>query len=260
MVTASRVLAAGGRHLRADEARADHDDVPWARGERRAEREAVVEGAQREHAGHRLGAGQRAGARPGGDDEAVVVELLAVVERQRAAAQVERRGTSTEAPLDREHLVDGGRQHDAVGLPLTGEDLLRQRRPVVGGVGLVADHDDAARVALVAERLGRLHAGDGRAGDDDGLQGSVLRYRQRLLGAAPHGFLDLVAHALGRGLVEDVEEVVVAHLEHLGGDPHADGVALAEVEVTHDAHGLVPLGLASAGPVPTVTGPGVPSA
>ncbi len=38
-----------------------------------------------------------------------------------------------------------------------------------------------------------------------------------------------------------VEEVVVAHLEHLRCDPHADRVALAQVEVDHHSH-LGPLG------------------
>ena len=47
---------------------------------------------------------------------------------------------------------------------------------------------------------------------------------------------DLVAQLLGRVLVEHVEEVVVAHLEDLGGDAHAERVALAQVEIDDDTH------------------------
>ncbi len=41
-------------------------------------------------------------------------------------------------------------------------------------------------------------------------------------------------------LVEDVEEPVVPHLEHLGGDAHADGVAGALVVVDNNLHVMPP--------------------
>src|SRR5713226_4656400 len=66
---------------------------------------------------------------------------------------------------------------------------------------------------------------------------SVLGDGDRLLGALTHGLLDLGSQVVGRLLLEDVEEVVVAHLEDLGGDPHADGVALADVEIDYDLPG-----------------------
>src|SRR4051794_29798792 len=50
-----------------------------------------------------------------------------------------------------------------------------------------------------------------------------------LLGAASRRLDDLRAERLVGLLLEDVEEVVIAHLEHLGRDAHADRVALAQV-------------------------------
>src|SRR5690606_38793359 len=64
---------------------------------------------------------------------------------------------------------------------------------------------------------------------------SLVDDRDRRLRAAAHGLFDLGSQIVGRRLVEDVEEVVVAHLEHLGRDLHAPGVALAQIEVDHHA-------------------------
>ena len=50
-----------------------------------------------------------------------------------------------------------------------------------------------------------------------------------------------------RLVLEHVEEVVVAHLEHLGRGGHAQGVALAEVVVDDDAHVGSPHGSGSVG-------------
>src|SRR6056297_733048 len=55
----------------------------------------------------------------------------------------------------------------------------------------------------------------------------------RLLRAPLHRLLDLGPQLLARRLVEDVEEVVVTHLEHLGRHRHAHRVGLAPVEVDH---------------------------
>src|SRR3954469_11698110 len=69
--------------------------------------------------------------------------------------------------------------------------------------------------------------------------------RDGLLRAAPHRLLDLAAQLLGRLFLQHVEEVVVPHLEHLGRSLHAQGVALAQIEVDDDAH---PFLLVVAGP------------
>jgi hypothetical protein len=41
-------------------------------------------------------------------------------------------------------------------------------------------------------------------------------------------------------LLEEVEPVVVAHLEDLGHEPHAHGVALAQHAIDDDTHGASP--------------------
>src|SRR5438105_15930395 len=64
---------------------------------------------------------------------------------------------------------------------------------------------------------------------------SVL-YGDGLLGARPHGRVDLGPHGLRWTLLEYVEVVVVADLEHLGGQAHAHSVALAQVVVHHNPH------------------------
>src|SRR5262245_26018812 len=89
--------------------------------------------------------------------------------------------------------------------------------------------------------VARGGAGSGLLGLGVLLVGAVVD-RDRLLRAPAHGLLDLGPQLLGRVFVEDVEEVVVSHLEHFRRGSHAEGVALAEVEVDDDTHGpnLVP--------------------
>ena len=64
-----------------------------------------------------------------------------------------------------------------------------------------------------------------------------------------HDFSFTPAAELLAGLLDqDVEEVVVAHLEDLGEDPHAHGVALAQIEVDDDSHRCPPRKVATAEP------------
>ena len=65
--------------------------------------------------------------------------------------------------------------------------------------------------------------------------GSVLD-GDGVLGTGPDGSLNLLAQLLGRVLVQHVEEIVVPYLEDLGGQAHAEGVALAQIEINHDSH------------------------
>src|SRR5262249_9004735 len=60
-----------------------------------------------------------------------------------------------------------------------------------------------------------------------------------------------LAQRVGRVLLQDIEEVVVADLEHFRDDAHTDGVALAEVEVDHDLPGHCS-SLSPGGPMLTV--------
>jgi hypothetical protein len=58
--------------------------------------------------------------------------------------------------------------------------------------------------------------------------------RDGLFGADAGGFVALVAQLVGGLLLQHIEEVVVANLEHLGCDTHAQRVALALVEIDDD--------------------------
>src|SRR4029077_12816794 len=66
---------------------------------------------------------------------------------------------------------------------------------------------------------------------------SFFDNRNGLLGALADGLLHLGPQIVGRLILQDVEEVVVPNLEHLGGDPHADRVALTDIEVDDDLPG-----------------------
>ena len=74
--------AARGGHLGPDEPGSDHHQARLGAGRLEAglDAEAVVERAQGEDTGHPLGAGQLAGRRTGGHDEAVVVQVGPVAE------------------------------------------------------------------------------------------------------------------------------------------------------------------------------------
>ena len=65
------------------------------------------------------------------------------------------------------------------GTGLAGQDLLRQRRPVVGRVALGPDDGDRAIVAASAQRLGRPQAGQGRSHHHGAALHGRRRYRRR---------------------------------------------------------------------------------
>ena len=60
-------------------------------------------------------------------------------------------------------------QHQAVLGGLAGEQRLRQRRPLIGRMRLVADHHQRAVIALGAQRFGDLQPRLRGADDDDGV-------------------------------------------------------------------------------------------
>ena len=98
--------------------------------------------------------GQRARGRAGGEQRAVERERLAAVEGQDARGGVERGRPHAEPQLDLELVVGRAAQRELLGLPLTGEQLLRQRRTVVREVRLGADEHDPAVEPVPAQRLG----------------------------------------------------------------------------------------------------------
>src|SRR5689334_16753095 len=78
-------------------------------------------------------------------------------------------------------------------------------------------------------------------------RGSFLD-RDRLLGAPTHRLLHLGPQLLARLLLEHVEEVVVPNLEDLRGGRHAQGVALAQIEIDDHSHkGLLLVGTGRTG-------------
>ena len=96
-------------------------------------------------------------------------------------------GPPAEPELDAEGVeVVGSVVVDAVDVPLAGQELLGERRAVVGGVGLVPDDDDRAGVALVADLLGGPQPGQ-RGTDHDhgrvGLEG--VAHERAMVGGRP---------------------------------------------------------------------------
>jgi hypothetical protein len=133
----------------------------------------VVEGAQRVDALDVRGARQPAGLPAGGDDDPVGDDVGPVGERDPRPGRVEAGGGDAQAHLQGELLVVGRvEQADGIGVDTAVEEPLRQRRAVVGPVGLVADEHEPAVEAGAAERLGRADPGDGGAHDRDGVHGS----------------------------------------------------------------------------------------
>ena len=143
------------------------------RHQRGADGRAVVEGAQRVHPVQVVGARQALRRRARGDHETVVRKLLAAGQEHRArparsspvadSPRRQSRSRSSSVPRPTTRVVDSGgfdaRQH-----------LLRQRRPVVGPVRLVADDRDRPVVAQGAQLLGGPQPGERGPDDDDAVE------------------------------------------------------------------------------------------
>ncbi len=163
--------AGGGRHLGADEPRSD-DRHPRSPLQFRPQRQAVGQGPQDVDAAQGGRVGEASGGGAGGDHEAVEGHRLAVAHQHRAALEVEGRRSAAEAPVGRQPL-DGrrGPQRREVRLRFSGQDLLRQRRAVVGQPLLAADHHDPAVVAEVPQSLDGRQAGQRGADHGHGADG-----------------------------------------------------------------------------------------
>ena len=163
------LLARRRRDLAADPARPDDDQVAAAALEHGADRVGVAERAQHVDAVE-VGARQRQalglGAR--GQQQAVVGDLLAALEHDRAGREVDALGAHA-----------GAQRHVVVGVPAlllqVGPRSARSRRAgnpcsAAGArraIGLGADEDDVAVEALLAQRLDRLSAGHPGAHDHE---------------------------------------------------------------------------------------------
>ena len=157
------LLAGGLGDLAPDESRA-HDRYPRALLERGSQRDPVVEVAQDVDA-LQLAAGARPASRPGPgrQDQPVVRDLVAVGEHHPPPRAVQARRRHAQAPL-RVERVRG--EVDALDLVLTGKHVLRQRRPRVRQVGLVAHHHQISVEPCGSRSLRRPQPGE-RCPDDD---------------------------------------------------------------------------------------------
>jgi hypothetical protein len=147
---------------------ASDSNVPRPRApvELRAEREAVRERAQHVDARERrhVREAPRVGTRR--DHEAVEGHGEAAVEHHPPAGEVERLRALPELPVDLERGVLFAQQRGAGGVPLAGEHFLRERRPVVGRLALLADHRHAPRESRPPQRLQRAQPGERSAHHD----------------------------------------------------------------------------------------------
>ena len=132
IVVCTPALARRGRDLLADEAGADDDQAP-ALGERGAQGAGVLERAQGVDVGEGVEQRQAARAAAGGDEQLLVADRVAVVERDDVPGAVEGRRASAEQQLDVAVGVPRLRAQAEAVLGLGArEDGLGERRAVVG--------------------------------------------------------------------------------------------------------------------------------
>jgi hypothetical protein len=129
----------------------------------------VVEGADDVPPLQRRVQRQPAGPDAGRHHQPVVAKRAAVTERQDVPGQIDAGDHLAQPPAD---VTDGSlvpeREHRMV--DAAGQALLRQRRPVVRQVYLVADDDDLAREAGGAQLFGRPQPAQTGAGHHDPLR------------------------------------------------------------------------------------------
>ena len=162
------------RDLGTDPAGADHRH-PARRPDGVAQPDGIVDAAQVADAAE-VGAGHGEAARlgAGGQHGAVERERLTTGELEPARASVDR-GDVSGHELDVVVVVEAvGVDPGRVRLGLAPQDRLRQRRPLVRSVHLVADEDHATPIAGVPCGLGCLRAGQAGADDDERCHPAVL--------------------------------------------------------------------------------------
>ncbi len=143
------LLPTGGRDLHADEASADDDD---SRGLRHlvAKPMCIIQRAQLDHALEIAAEGQSPCPRAGRDHDRVALERRTVLERDERARGIERCRRHTELPVRLELLHAIPRERELFVFPAVDEELLRERRAVVGKPLFGAHDADPAFEALPA--------------------------------------------------------------------------------------------------------------
>jgi hypothetical protein len=156
--------ARAGGDLGADEARPEHGEA-LAGLQVGSQALGVAQAAQVMHApnGRHLGEPARTSSR--GEHQVPPTEPAAG-EQSRAVPQVDRADRLLEAQVDATLDPEPGwAQADAPARPLADEELLRERRSLVGRAGLVAGDHDAAVMPPRPQRLGAARAGQPGAHD-----------------------------------------------------------------------------------------------
>ena len=165
--TEPRAAATAGE-LQADEAGADHDDLA-RRLQPLAERLRVGERAELEHAvERRAGHGQGSVSRAHREHQVVVRQRLAAGQGRQAPGAVQA-GHALAAPQLQAVLGEEPfrPQPDRVGVGLAGEIGLRQRRPLIRKVRLVAHEDHPALETLLTQGRRDLEPALARADHHD---------------------------------------------------------------------------------------------
>ena len=112
-----------------------------------------------------------------GDQQSVVAQLGAVGQDERVLGHAQACGAHAEQQLDVVGHVPVGRPQGQRRLVArAGEQLLGQRRAIVGRVRFGAHHADRAGVPLAPQRLGAALRGEATAGEDDVLGSGAGRH------------------------------------------------------------------------------------
>lgn len=160
-------LAAHRGDLRAGEAGPDHEHPARPRVQSRHQPGRVVAGAQRAHAGQAglLGTRPGPGPDPGGDQHPVERDVRAVGQEHPFAGQVQSGGPDTQPPVRVQGAASGQRR--VLRRNPAEQHLLRQARPVVRLVALLADQGQRAGEPLVTQHLRGAQPGQAGTDDDD---------------------------------------------------------------------------------------------
>ena len=127
----------------------------------------VVERAERVDAGTVRECWKAPGAQAGGEHQVLEAHDIAVG-RDPAPLQIELVHRAPGSQLDAALVPEALRaQPERGAIARAGQDVLGQRRPLVRGVWLLAQQDDASRVSRGAQRLGATGAGEAGAHDHD---------------------------------------------------------------------------------------------
>ena len=106
-----------------------------------------------------------------GEDQSIESERVhrpgRSLDRQLSGPEIDCFGPRSETEIESEVLLGGG-QKDPVRLPFAGEDLLGERRAVIGPLGIGVDDVDGTGVTLIAQSACGIDPGEGRAHDGDG--------------------------------------------------------------------------------------------